>query len=87
MDRRAKGTLITIIGIASLAAIGAAVGAATHQHSGSAPRQMLLRGKRRMAEIADWQALSGLLERLVDLLPRAETERVLQRLQARLKDF
>ena len=86
MDRRAKGTLITIIGIASLAALGAAVGAAT-QRQGHDPRQLLRRGRRRMEGMTDWQALAGLLERIVDALPRRETDRVLQRLQSRLKNL
>ena len=85
MDRRTKGTVMTIVGIASLAALGAAIGAASYRHDGA--RRALRRGRRRMERMTDWDAVTALIERMADAVPRHETERVLQRIQAKLKNL
>lgn len=86
MDRRTKGTVMTIVGIASLAALGAAIGAASHhRHHGA--RHLVRRSRRKVGKMADWDAVAGLIERMADALPRRETDRILHRIQSRLKNL
>lgn len=84
MDSRTKG-ILTIVGIAAFAAAGVAAGAAL-QHD-SHPRQLLRRGGGRVGKYADRDALGNLLEKLLDALPKRDSERLMHRVQAKLKQL
>lgn len=80
MDSRTRG-ILTVVGIAAIAAAGVAAGVAL-QHE-SAPRRLLRRGSR----YVDRDTLTGLLDKVLDTLPRRDSERLMHRIHSKLKEW